>query len=547
MGGKAAQSNPFPSLRQPTPHPFPPTPYSLAYATGNGYNSSAMQYDLLVIGGGINGLGIAADAAVRGLSTLIVEKNDWGSGTSSASSRLIHGGLRYLQYGEIDLVRESLRERGILSRQRPHLIHPISLMIPTFRGQMPPRWIIGTGLLMYHVLAHDPLFPAPSLLSRERTHGQEPALTQEGLTGGFIYPDAQVEFPERVCVELMQETVRAGGATHNHCRVVDLLQEGNRVVGALLRDELNGAEEEVRAHLVINAAGPWLDVVNRTLNTPPPRMIGGTWGTHLILPMRPTGPHGPIYATAKKDNRPFFLLPWDDRLLVGTTDVRFTGDDPDTLQMEAWEAEYLLAETNNLFPEAHYTEADIQATTVGIRPLPASDKTTGAITRRHFLVDHGKKHGIEGLASIVGGKLTTYRSLAEEVVDWSLRTLGRPSVPCTTATLPTVPISVEALTTEARGALAKLGLPTGHASQLIALYGPAYREVLSRVEREPRLGNPLGANTPHLAAQVVHAMEVEQARTVDDIAQRRLMLFPPTAEAVTGVREYVEGRVFAGR
>ncbi len=497
-----------------------------------------MQYDLLVIGGGINGLGIAADAAARGLSTLIVEKNDWGSGTSSASSRLIHGGLRYLQYGEIDLVRESLRERGILSRQRPHLIHPISLMIPTFRGQMPPRWIIGTGLLMYHLLAHDPLFPAPSILSRERTQEQEPALTRDGLTGGFIYPDAQVEFPERVCVELMQETVRAGGVTRNHCRVVDLLQEGNRVIGAVLRDELTGETEEVRSQLVINAAGPWLDVVNLTLNTPPPRMIGGTWGTHLILPMRETGLHGPIYATAKKDNRPFFLLPWDDRLLVGTTDVKFTGDNPDTLQMESWEISYLLSETNHLFPNARYTDSDVRATTVGIRPLPASEKSAGSVTRRHFLVDHAKKHGIEGLASIVGGKLTTYRSLAEEVVDWSLKTLGRPIAPCPTAGLPTVPISLATQLTEARRKLLELHLPESHAASLISLYGPSFREVLKRIDSDPALGQPLGPTTPHLAAQVVHAVESEQARTVEDVVQRRLMLFPPTEEATAGVKRY---------
>ncbi|GAB4456456.1 MAG: glycerol-3-phosphate dehydrogenase [Armatimonadaceae bacterium] len=494
-----------------------------------------MQYDVLVIGGGINGLGIAADASARGLQTLIVEKNDWGSGTSSASSRLIHGGLRYLQYGEIDLVRESLRERGLLARQRPHLVHPIELLIPTYHSQKMPRWMIGVGLLMYDVLAHDPMFPHPSLLTTERTREREPGLATDGLTGGYIYPDAQVEFPERVCVELMQETRRVGGATRNHTRVADLLQEGNRVIGAVLRDEKTGETQEVRTRMVINAAGPWVDVVNRTLETPPPQMIGGTWGTHLILPMRPTGPQGPIYATAQKDGRPFFLLPWDGRLLVGTTDVKFQGNDPDDLQIEDWEIEYLLAETNLLFPEADYTEADVQATTVGIRPLPASGKEAGAITRRHFLVDHARKHGVEGIASIVGGKLTTYRSLAEEVVDWTLKALQHPFVPCPTAAPRAVPVR-EAQQREAQAALKRLGLPESHAGRLIDLYGIGYRQVLERVKQDSRLGAPLTPNSADIAAQVVHAVESEQARSVEDVAERRLMLFPPTPEVVEAIR-----------
>jgi glycerol-3-phosphate dehydrogenase len=493
-----------------------------------------MRYDLLVIGGGINGLGVAADAAQRGLKTLIVEKGDWGGGTTSASSRLIHGGLRYLQYGEIDLVRESLRERGILTRQRPHLIHPISLLIPTYRGQPMPRWMIGIGLFLYDVLARDPLFPRPAILPVARTREREPALSTDGLTGGYLYPDAQVEFPERVCVELFQDTLRHGGEARSHTRVVSLTQHGDRVTGAILRDELTGEEAEVAAELTINAAGPWLDVVNRTLKQPPPRMIGGTWGTHLILPMRPEGPRGPIYATAKKDGRPFFLLPWDNRLLVGTTDVKFTGDDPDTLQMEAWEVEYLLAETNHLFPGASYTESDVQATTVGVRPLPASGKNAGAITRRHFLVDHAQKHGIHGLASIVGGKLTTYRSLAEEVVDWVYRASGRSPRECLTARLGE-PVTRETMEKGVRNQLTGLRLNPNHAPRLVALYGHQALGLLDRIQRDPSLGEPLGPNTPELTVQVVHAVQEEGARTVEDIVLRRLMLLPPTPEAVAGV------------
>ncbi|HVK02385.1 MAG TPA: glycerol-3-phosphate dehydrogenase/oxidase [Armatimonadaceae bacterium] len=501
------------------------------------------RYDLLVIGGGINGLGVASDAAARGLSVLIVEKNDWGGGTTSASSRLIHGGLRYLQYGEIDLVRESLRERGILARQRPHLIHPISLLIPTYRSAPLPKWMVGTGLLMYDVLARDPMFPRPAVLGLTRTIEREPYLNRDGLTGGFTYPDAQIEFPERICVEMVQETVAAGGVARNHTRVTGLREENGRVVGATLLDELTGETEEVEAAQTINAGGPWVDVVNRSLKRPIPKMIGGTWGTHLVLPARPGGgPRGSLYANARKDGRPFFILPWDERLLVGTTDVKFEGQSPDELKVQDWEIQYLLDETNTLFPGAAYAPSDIEVTTIGIRPLPASgEKSAGAITRRHFLVDHGEKHGVAGIASIVGGKLTTYRSLAEEVVDWTLRTLGRPPVPSSTGVVGEVtplPDQVAAV----RAEMQTLGLDPAHAARLVALYGPVARDVLKRVARDPSLGRPLGPNTPHLEAQVAHAASVEFARTVEDVVHRRLMLFPPTEEAVAGVRRVIAER-----
>ncbi len=501
------------------------------------------RYDLLVIGGGINGLGIAADAASRGLSVLVVEKGDWGGGTTSASSRLIHGGLRYLQYGEVDLVRESLRERGVLARQRPHLVHPIQLLIPSFRNAPTPRFLVGAGLVMYDLLARDPLFPHPSLLPFDKTRQREPFMTTSGLTGGYIYPDAQVEFPERLCIELVQETIAAGWRARNHTRVTALRQNSaSAVTGACLHDELTGETFTVDAALTINAAGPWLDAVNRTLNRETPPLIGGTWGTHLVLPARETGPHGPIYAAAARDGRPFFLLPWDNRLLVGTTDVKFTGVDPSDLAVQKWEVEYLLAEVNGLFPDAAYGEGDIEATTIGVRPLPATgDKNAGAITRRHSLVDHARKNGVSGLASIVGGKLTTYRSLAEEAVDWALRTLGKPPVPCSTAVIGNV-AAPDALLADAQSNLARLGLPVGHAPRLVALYGPAFADVLARVERDPSLGEPLGPNTPHFAAQVVHAVRTEYARTIDDIARRRLMLFPPTDEALAGIRRVVKER-----
>lgn len=501
------------------------------------YNHTVSLYEIIVIGGGINGLGIAADAAARGLSVLLVEKGDLGGGTTSTSSRLIHGGLRYLQYGELSLVHESLRERGLLARQRPHLVRPIQLLIPTYRGLEPPRWKLAAGLTLYNVLARDPLFPAPAVLSPHRTREREPGLSAERLTGGFLYPDGQVEFPERLCVELARAVGEGGGEVRTYSQVTGLLCEGSAVVGVAVRDMLTGEEWEARAPLVINAAGPWVDAVNRLLRTPPPRLIGGTWGTHVVLPLRPEGPRGPLYSSARKDGRPFFILPWDGRLLVGTTDVRFEGD-PGQLQVQDWEVEYLLDETNLLFPGCGYTPADVQYTTIGVRPLPASDQSAGAITRRHFLVDHGVKHGIPGLASIVGGKLTTYRSLAEEAMDFAVRQVrgAEAHLPCTTRNLPPGP-DLAALEQEARRALAALRLPAEGAPRLARLYGARFSEVLELVSRQPELAQPLYTGGTALRAEAVYTIQREGARTVEDVLLRRLMLLPPPEAAKRAVAD----------
>lgn len=544
--------------------------------------------DALVIGGGINGLGIAAAAAERGLSVLLVEKGDFGGATTAASSRLIHGGLRYLQYGEFGLVRESLRERGILARRRPHLVEPIQLLIPAFRGSRPPAWQIAAGLGLYALLARDPLFPLPNALSARAAREREPGLAAEGLLGGFLYPDAQVEFPERICVELYRELCAAGGTGVNYAQVVGLLRSGDQVCGARVRHTLDGYESEVHAALTINAAGPWVDCVNALLPAPPPRLLGGVWGTHLVLPRRPDGPHSPLYVAARRDGRPVFLLPWDGRLLVGTTEVRFDGD-PDQVVSEAWEVEYLLEEVNHLFPACRYDAGDIEFTTVGVRPLPAvqaphargrgtvgagsrtrpgTNATAGrargpaavggspaAVTRRHFLVDHGAAHGVPGVASVVGGKLTTYRSLAEGVADWIERRLQRSGE--RTAQPDGGPknrherhpfLFGAGLTgldnTPPRHGRDYVGVSPSPAvcssTRLERIYGPYASEIFALIHARPDLGRPLTPNCPALVAEVVHAVRCEAARTADDVARRRLMLLPPKPEWLAEIRIWLD-------
>jgi glycerol-3-phosphate dehydrogenase len=490
--------------------------------------------DLLIVGGGINGLAVAAAAAVRGLQVLLVERRDLGSGTTGASSRLIHGGLRYLRHLELGLVRESLRERGRLVRTRPHLVRPLELLIPLYPSSpgapsIPP-WQLALGLALYDCLARDPLFSRSSRLSPMAVRAREPDLAAQGLAGGFLFADAQLEFPERLCVELALEASSAGALVRTHCSVMSLTWANGRVSGAVLRDELTGAEETVEARVTLNAAGPWVDAVNASLPNPLPRLIGGTWGTHLVLPLRNGGPRGALYTQAHRDGRPIFLLPWDGRLLMGTTDVPFHGH-PDSLRMEDWETEYLLAELNTLYPDCAYRPGDVIYTTIGIRPLPRSSRgmrSAGAITRRHFVVDHARRHGIPGLFSLVGGKLTTHASLAEEAVAAVCRTLGHSPGSSTPAA--SARVDLPSLQREALATCRSLHLDAATAYRLVRLYGSRYRQVLEYVRSDPAMAGPLAPGSAALRAEVYHAAKAELARTAEDVVCRRLMRLPPTEE-----------------
>lgn len=506
-------------------------------------------YDLLIIGGGINGTAIAADAAARGLSVLLVEKNDLGSGTSAASSKLIHGGLRYLQYGEVGLVREALRDRELLLRNRPHLVRPIELLIPVRAGGPVPPWKLELGLMLYDRLAGASGLPRHRRLSRQETLEREPDLEPAGLLGGFVYPDAQALFPERLCIELAREAAGARAVIRTRTEVVGLCCDGARVVGAWLRGasrpgtrEARGSAvgserpqgtatgahalrlpsndcEAVSARLVVNAAGPWVDAVRRLLGIERRPLLGCTKGSHLVMRPPAQGPRGPVYATARSDGRPFFVLPWREMLLIGTTDIHYKGD-PAAVRADPAEVAYLLAETAALFPRAPLSEDTVLYTYAGLRPLPASRDPAARITRRHRVVDHASD-GAPGLWSIVGGKLTTHRTLAEQVVDRAIRALRRKALPhhahgarCSAAP---GELDLAALRRSAAG----LPLEADQLEYLVRLYGPRAEEVVEKVRRNPASGERICPQNPDVAAQVEVAVEQEWAVTLADLLLRR--------------------------
>jgi len=390
----------------------------------------ACRFDVIIIGGGINGAGIARDAAMRGLKVLLIEKGELGCATTSASTRLIHGGLRYLEHFEFGLVRESLHEREILLRIAPHLVKPLPIAIPIYKQGKRGRLTIRAGMILYDLLSWGKSLPSHRMLSRAETLERWPGLNPEGLVGSALYYDAQVQFPERLVAANVRAASECGAEVRLHTRVTSFAVDDGKVsrVEFISEDGQGGFAE---AAVVVNAAGPWIDLVLEQAPVESPKLIGGTKGSHIIVPPFPSAPANAIYLEARSDGRPVFIIPWNKLYLIGTTDVRFEGN-PDEVHCEPWEIEYLLAETNLAFPNAGLTRESILDTYSGVRPLPATNKKDEqSITRRHFIREHPR---LPNLLSIVGGKLTTYRSLAEECVDLIFPKLGKDSPPCRTAT-----------------------------------------------------------------------------------------------------------------
>ncbi len=490
-------------------------------------------FDLIVVGAGVNGAGIARDAAMRGLRTLLLDKGDLASGTTSWSSRLIHGGLRYLEHREVGLVRESLRERERLLRMAPHLVQPLPLLIPIYKGDKRGPWLIRAGMLAYDLLSYDKSLDRHRMLSREEALKRAPGLDPSGLQGAAVYYDAQVEYAERLAVENALAAREQGASVLTYARVDRLLLEAESgsdsasVRGVTFTDLLDGGTYRVHAAVTLNVAGPWVDEVLAELNGKAKRMIGGTKGSHIVVDPFPGAPHDALYVEARVDGRPFFIIPWNDQVLIGTTDSRYTGD---LDQVEADEAEiaYLIAETNRVLPKAGLTRDSVRFTYSGVRPLPyQEDGREGGITRRHIVYDHARgREKVQGLLSIVGGKLTTYRNLAEHAVDMVFRKLDRPVPPCTTAQVPLPGAQLDGEDFQAFRTrfAAESGLPGRTVDHLLRVYGARASAVLTLAEAETDLREPFSVETGAIGAEVVLAFRDEMAETLADTLLRRTMV-----------------------
>lgn len=464
-------------------------------------------FDLIIIGAGINGAGVARDAVMRGLKVLLLDKGDVGSGTSSWSTRLIHGGLRYLEHAEFGLVRESLQERETLLRIAPQLVRPLPLLIPVYQHARRGRLLLKLGMTAYDMLSLGKTLPSHRMLSSQEALTRSPGLATSGLLGAALYYDAQVEFAERLVVDNALAAIESGARVVTYARVDKFIVQNGRLMGVEFVDEFSGERESATAALIVNASGPWVDRVLQD-DDPATRLIGGTKGSHLIVAPFSGAPEVAVYVEAKTDQRPFFVIPWNNNYLIGTTDIRYEGE-LDEVRISEDEIQYLLSATNAVFPNARLQRSDILYTYSGIRPLPFTSNTDEqSITRRHFIRSHPR---YENLVSLVSGKLTTYRSLAEETVDLVFSKLGRRSPDCATAQ---VPLRAPA----AESSSSPLSL------RLSRIYGSGAAAIMRLASQTSALAEVFDGETGAIAAEVVYTFENEFARTLTDCLMRRTMV-----------------------
>lgn len=481
-------------------------------------------FDVIIIGAGVNGVGIAQEASLQGYRTLLLEQDDLCSGVSAWSGRLAHGGLRYLEHFDFALVRESLLERERLIKNAPHLARHIPWIMPVYKHSKRGAQLVRLGMILFDLLSFDKAAPRHKFLSTKKLLQYFPAIETNGLTGGFHYWDGQIELAERLCVEVALDAQAHGAEIRTHSRVEEPILNGTRVVGVRYRDTLTDEVHEVFAPVIYNVAGPWIDRVFReSANLPAqPRLNGGTKGSHLIVDVFPGAPKEVIYYETRTDGRLILVIPWLGKYMLGTTDIRWD-EDPSDARCDIGEAEYLIREVNALIPNANLTLDDILYTYSGVRPLPYQpEKDESAVTRTHILFDHAE-HGINGLVTVVGGKLTTFRQLAEDAVANLNSRSGRKKAKSRTRnrTLPGGHFkSIETLISE----LELLGAPHKVAERLAHIYGSRALGIWNIVELNDASGEIIDEQTGLTRAEIEFVLVEEFPKTLTDLMARRLIL-----------------------
>lgn len=481
-------------------------------------------YDMVVVGAGINGSGIARDAARRGLSVLLLDKTDIAAGTTSWSSRLIHGGLRYLEHGEISLVYESLQERERLLHIAPHLVFPLPLTLPIYSYHKRGPLTIRAGMVAYDALSWNKSLPNHKMYSASGALAHEPGLNPDGLKAAARYYDAQVEFPERVSVENVIDAMTHGADVRTGVRATDLILEAGVVRGIRFIDESTGEEHVAKTRMVVNVAGPWVDEVlaSAGLGDPSRPMLGATKGTHIVVEPFPGAPSDAMYIEARSDGRPYFIIPWNQLYLIGTTDRRYDASLDEVVPSEE-EIAYLIEETLVAIPHAGLTRDSVRYAYAGLRPLPNQEGSESGITRKHIIHNHAPK--VQGLLSIIGGKLTTFRNLSEQTVDAVGEVMGRTLPESTTASvpLPGAPANLGSFAREFHEAR-PAWLSEQSAHYLVRIYGSRATSVVAMAEANPELREVISPLTGAIAATVAFAFAEEHARTLTDVIMRRSML-----------------------
>lgn len=470
--------------------------------------TSTNPWDVLVVGGGATGLGCAVEAASRGYRTLLLEGHDFAKGTSSRSTKLVHGGVRYLRQGNVALVVEALRERGLLRQNAPHLVHDLPFVVPSYAWWEGPFY--GVGLRVYDLLARQAGFAPSAHLSKAETLAHLPTLEPEGLRGGTVYHDGQFD-DARLAVALARTAADHGAVVLNYVAVVGLMKENGVVVGVQAREAETGAEHEVRARVVVSATGVWADALRRMDDGEAAPLLTFSQGVHLVLPRRFLPGDAAIMVPKTDDGRVLFAIPWQERALIGTTDTPVTEAAFEPRPRED-EVAFLLRHAARYLVQDP-TPEDVLSAFAGLRPLVgrAEGHDTAALSREHALVV-----APSGLVTITGGKWTTYRKMAEDTVDHAAALAGLDERPSVTKALRLHGFHEAA---EAFGRFTEYGADA-----------PALESLL---DEDPRYGVPLHPALPVLGVEVVWAARHEMARTLEDVLARRTRALLLDARAST--------------
>lgn len=476
-------------------------------------NLKTPEWDVLIIGGGATGLGTAVDAASRGYKTLLLEQDDFAKASSSRSTKLIHGGLRYLQQGNIHLVKEALRERGILCDNAPHLVHHLPFLVPLYRWWEAPFY--GIGLKLYDFLAGSLGLEPSKHLSREQTLRAVPNLNREGLRGGALYFDGQFD-DARLAITLAQTAVEQGATVLNYFKVTSFIKKKNKIVGVKARDVERGRSITLHAKVVINATGIFSDEIRRLDRPKCSRQMVLSQGVHLVLPASFLDSKTAILVPHTDDGRVIFLVPWHDRVLVGTTDTPLKKPVLEP-QAQKQEIEFLLQHAARYLKKEPRCQ-DILSHFVGIRPLVKQLKQKRGSKTASISRDHSITISPAGLVTITGGKWTTYRKMAEDTIDRAISVGNLPRRPSYTSEL-------------------KLfGYATGLDPQNPwSAYGSNIKHIKQIARSNPQLKKKLSQSFPYTFAHVQWAIDHEMARSVEDVLSRRTRLLLLDARAAVNI------------